>query len=103
MVVHDGIAENFNAHDAGEKLQTFTDQSTTMIEVFAGKLVIAAEKCTSDTAIDAVHDLNVLIRQNIPSICPSHDECPRLMLLWIKNKSSKPKILKPQNNSTTTH
>ena len=103
MIAHDGIAKNFDAHDASEKFQTFADQSATMIVVFTGKLVITAEKRTSDTAIDAVHDLNVLIRQNIPSICSSHDECPRLMLLWIMDKSSKPKMLKPQKNSTTTH
>jgi hypothetical protein len=84
MIVHDGIAENLDAHDAGEKFQTFADQSATMIEIFTGKLVSTAEKCTSNTAIDAVHHLNVLICQDVSSICASHDERPRLMPPWVQ-------------------
>ena len=98
MVVHDGIAENLDAHDAGEKLQTLADQSASMIEVFAGKLVIAAEKCTSDTAIDAVHHLNVLICQHIAPICSSHDERPRLMPLWVQDNEMQ---LRGKNSTRT--
>jgi hypothetical protein len=72
MVAHHGIAEHLDAHDPGEKLQPLANQFPALVIVFAGDFVIPTEKRATDAAIDAVDNLNFLIRQNIPPIRPRH-------------------------------
>jgi hypothetical protein len=42
--------------------------------VFAREFVLATEQRATHAAIDAVHNLNFLIHQNIPPIRPRHGE-----------------------------
>jgi hypothetical protein len=72
MVAHHGIAEHLDAHDPGEKVQPLANQFPALVIVFARDFVIATQKRATYAAIDAVHNLNFLIRQNIPSISPRH-------------------------------
>ncbi len=78
MVAHDGIAEPFAAHDSDEKLQPLANQFPAFVIVFAGEFIVITEKRASHAAIDAVHNLNFLIRQNIPPIRRRHGKnCSR--------------------------
>jgi hypothetical protein len=72
MVAHDGIAEHFDAHDFGEKVLPMANQFPALVIIFAGEFIVTTEKHSTDTAIDAVDNLNILIRQNIPPIRPRH-------------------------------
>jgi hypothetical protein len=72
MVAHHGIAEHLDAHDPGEKLQPLTNEFAALVIAFTREFVVATEKRATYAAIDAVDNLNFLIRQNIPPIRPRH-------------------------------
>jgi hypothetical protein len=57
---------------SGEKLQPLANEFPALVIVFAGEFVVATEKRATHAAIDAVDNLNFLIRQNIPPIRPRH-------------------------------
>jgi hypothetical protein len=72
VVTHDRIAEHLDTHDSREKFQPIANQFAAMVRFFPGEFIFPAKKRSPHTSIDAMHDLNLPIRQHIPPIRPSH-------------------------------
>jgi hypothetical protein len=77
VVTHDRIAEHLDPHDSGEKLQPITNQFAAMVIILPGEFIFPAKKRPPHAPIDAMHDLNLPVRQHIPPIRPSHAKPPR--------------------------
>jgi hypothetical protein len=78
MVTHHRISEHFDPHDARQKFQPIPNEFPPMFIVFAGEFILPAQKRSANTPIDAMHDLNLTIRQHIPPIRTCHDQSPRI-------------------------
>ena len=74
VVTHDRIAEHLDTHDSREKFQPIANQFAAMVRFFPGEFIFPAKKRSPHTSIDAMHDLNLPIRQHIPPIRPSHPQ-----------------------------
>jgi hypothetical protein len=74
MVTHDCITEHLDTHDSREKFQPIANQFSAMVIVFPGEFIFPAKKRPPHAPIDAMHDLNLPIRQHISPIRPSHQQ-----------------------------
>jgi hypothetical protein len=60
VVGKDGIGQDIHPEDGGDALKPFTDPFPTKLIVFAGEWVFSGQKGTSDTALDAVDDADLV-------------------------------------------
>ena len=70
--VHCRVAKNSNADDPRERFHSLPDEFTSMFVVRSSQRILSTEISSSQTSIDAVHHLNLPIRQYIPPICSCH-------------------------------
>ena len=81
MIGHHGEAEDFDAHDAGKKFESVANPLSSVLEVGAADRIFAAQEATSDTSIDAMDDVDFVVRANLLSLSsghvgPSHQKGP---------------------------
>ena len=72
MISHHGKAEDLDAHDACQKLESVSNPLSSVLEVGAADRIFAAQEATSDTSIDAMDDVDFVVRANLQSLSSGH-------------------------------
>ena len=68
VICHHGKPEDFDSHDTREEFETTSDPHSSMLEVLSRMLVLAAEKPSSHASINAVNDVDLIVRANLLSL-----------------------------------
>ena len=72
MIGHHSKAEDFDAHDAGQKFEAVLNPLSSVLEVSTADRIFAAQEATSDASIDAMDDFDFVVRANLLSLSSGH-------------------------------
>ena len=72
MIGHHSKAEDFDAHDAGQKFESVANPLSSIFKVGTADGIFAAQESTSDASIDAKDDADFVVRANLLSLSSGH-------------------------------